>query len=577
MNLVFDIETDGLDATLIWCIVAKDIDTNQVYAYPPEKIDEGLELLEKANILIGHNIVGFDIPVLKKLTGMSFKNKKVIDTLVLSRLANPERAGHGLKPWGYKLNYNKGEMKEEDFTAGYTPEMLEYCINDVELNTLVFQALMVEMVGFGEECVKIEHEVSDILKQQEQYGFMLDVEKADKLLADFREQNAEIVSEVHKVFLPKKVKVKTVVPKFKKDGLLSKQGLTEEEFNCLSTKHVNQVLAFDRHKIEDFNLNSRQQIGQYLQDFGWKPKKFTKTGLPVVDEGTLKTIRGIPEAALINRFLLLNKRIGLVESWLKFLKDDRVHGYTIHNGAVTGRMTHHKPNMAQIPAVYSAYGKECRECWTVPKGYKLVGIDASGLELRMLAHYMNDKEYTNEILNGDIHTANQNLAGIESRDQAKTFIYAFLYGAGDAKLGTVVKGNRRDGKELRGRFLHNLPALATLKDRVERAAQRGFLKGLDDRKVTVRSEHAALNTLLQSAGAIVMKKALVILNESLKDLDAHFVANVHDEWQIEVKEEHVEEVGQRGVQAIVDAGIYFNLRCPLDGEYKVGDNWSETH
>jgi DNA polymerase I-like protein with 3'-5' exonuclease and polymerase domains len=190
---------------------------------------------------------------------------------------------------------------------------------------------------------------------------------------------------------------------------------------------------------------------------------------------------------------------------------------------------------------------------------------------------MNDKEYTNEILNGDIHTANQNLAGIESRDQAKTFIYAFLYGAGDAKLGTVVKGNRRDGKELRGRFLHNLPALATLKDRVERAAQRGFLKGLDDRKVTVRSEHAALNTLLQSAGAIVMKKALVILNESLKDLDAHFVANVHDEWQIEVKEEHVEEVGQRGVQAIVDAGIYFNLRCPLDGEYKVGDNWSETH
>jgi len=190
---------------------------------------------------------------------------------------------------------------------------------------------------------------------------------------------------------------------------------------------------------------------------------------------------------------------------------------------------------------------------------------------------MNDKDYTNEILNGDIHTANQKLAGIESRDQAKTFIYAFLYGAGDAKLGTVVKGNRKDGTELRGRFLNNLPALATLKTRVERAAQRGFLKGLDDRKVTVRSEHAALNTLLQSAGAIIMKKALVILNESLKDLDANFVANVHDEWQIEVKEEHVEEVGQRGVQAIVDAGIYFNLRCPLDGEYKVGDNWSETH
>ena len=190
---------------------------------------------------------------------------------------------------------------------------------------------------------------------------------------------------------------------------------------------------------------------------------------------------------------------------------------------------------------------------------------------------MNDKGYTYEILNGDIHTANQELAGLESRDQAKTFIYAFLYGAGDEKLGSVVQGNRRDGKRLRGSFLNNLPSLANLKDRVERASQRGYLKGLDDRKVTIRSPHSALNTLLQSAGAIIMKKALVLFKESIKDMDAHFVANVHDEWQVEVKKEIAEEVGQRGVQAIVDAGIYFNLRCPLDGEYKIGDNWSETH
>ena len=576
MNLVFDIETDGLDASVIWCIVAKDIDTNKVYSYPPEKIDEGLELLEKSKILIGHNIVGFDIPVLQKLTDISFKDKKIIDTLVLSRLANPERDGHGLKPWGFRLDYHKGLMEEEDFSE-YTPEMLEYCINDVELNTLVFQELIKELKGFGEECIKIEHEVADILKKQENHGFYLDVVKAEKLLALFREENAKIVEEVHKVFVPRKVKVKTVVPKFKKDGTLSKQGLTEEEYDRLSKLPQSQVLAFDRYKIEDFNLNSRQQIGMYLQDFGWEPKKFTPTGQPVVDEGTLKLIKHIPEAALINRFLLLNKRIGLVESWFKFLKNDRVHGYTVHNGAVTGRMTHFKPNMAQIPAVYSPYGKECRECWTVPKGYKLVGIDASGLELRMLAHYMNDKGYTHEILNGDIHTANQELAGLESRDQAKTFIYAFLYGAGDEKLGSVVQGNRRDGKRLRGSFLNNLPSLANLKDRVERASQRGFLKGLDERKVTIRSAHSALNTLLQSAGAIVMKKALVLFKESIKDMDAHFVANVHDEWQVEVREDIAEEIGQRGVQAIVDAGMYFNLRCPLDGEYKIGDNWSETH
>ena len=576
MNLVFDIETNGLDASEIWCIVAKDIDTNKIYSYPPDKISDALELLEKSKILIGHNIVGFDIPVLKKLTNISFKDKKIIDTLVLSRLANPEREGHGLKPWGFKLNFHKGSMNEEDFTS-YTPEMLEYCINDVELNTLVFQALMTELSGFGEECIKIEHEVADILKKQENHGFYLDVVKADKLLAMFREENCKIVKEVHKVFLPKKVKIKTVVPKFKKNGELSKQGLTPEEYERLCKLPKNQVLAFDRFKIEDFNLNSRQQIGVYLQEFGWKPKKFTPTGQPVVDEGTLKTITDIPEAALINKFLLFNKRIALVESWLKHLKDCRVHGYTIHNGAVTGRMTHYKPNMAQIPAVYSPYGKECRECWTVPKGYKLVGIDASGLELRMLAHYMGDKKYTNEILNGDIHTANQKLAGLKSRDQAKTFIYRFLYGAGNQKIGTVVGGSRKDGQRLRESFLNNLPSLANLKDRVERAARRGFLKGLDDRKVTIRSEHAALNTLLQSAGAVVMKKALTIFNDSIKHLDAHFVANVHDEWQVEVREDLAEEVGQRGVQAIVDAGIYFNLRCPLDGEYKIGDNWSETH
>ncbi len=576
MNLVFDIETDGLDASVIWCIVAKDIDTKQVYSFSPSNIEEGIELLAKSKILIGHNILGFDIPVLEKLTDISFKNKKIIDTLVLSRLANPERDGHGLKAWGFKLNYHKGLMQEEDFKE-YTPEMLEYCINDVELNALVFQALLTELTDFDEESIKLEHQVAKILKDQENYGFMLDVEKAHKLLATLKQTNQEIVKEVHKVFLPKKVKLKTVVPKFKKDGTLSKQGLTEEEYEGYSKKHPTQVLAFDRYKIQDFNLNSRKQIGEYLQDFGWKPKKFTPTGQPIVDESTLNAIEDISQAKLISEFLLLNKRVALVDSWFKNLKGDRVHGYAVHNGAVTGRMTHFKPNMAQIPATYSPYGKDCRSCWTVPEGYKLVGIDASGLELRMLAHYMNDRSYTNEVLNGDIHTANQKLAGLESRDKSKKFIYAYLYGAGNERLGSVVGGSRKDGKRLRESFLANLPALANLKDRVERASKRGFLKGLDGRKVTIRSEHAALNTLLQSAGAIIMKKALVLFVDSIKHLDAQCVANVHDEWQVECLEKDAEEVGQRGVQAIVDAGIYFDLRCPLDGEYKIGDNWSDTH
>ena len=329
----------------------------------------------------------------------------------------------------------------------------------------------------------------------------------------------------------------------------------------------------------DFNLGSRPQIAKYLQEFGWKPKKFTPTGQPVVNETTLRTIKDIPQATLIAEYLMIQKRLGLIESWLKEVNssDSRVHGYVNHNGAITSRMTHKAPNTAQIPSTNSEYGKECRSCWTVAEGNKLVGIDASGLELRMLAHYMDDGEYTNEIINGDIHTHNQRIAGLESRSQAKTFIYALLYSAGDPRLGTVVGGGRDAGARLRKLFFDNLPAFKTLKDRVGRASKKGYIKGLDGRKLIVRSQHAALNTLLQGAGALAMKRALILFSEYIKDLDAQCVANVHDEWQVESKAEHAEEVGRLGVQAIQDAGTAFKLNCPLDGEYKIGDNWYETH
>ncbi len=580
MKLVFDIETNGLEADKLWCIVAKDLDTKKIHAYGPQNISSGIDLIRKAELLVGHNILGFDIPVLEKLSDVSFSNKKIIDTLVLSRLSNPERGGHSLKHWGYSLNFLKGTMEQEDFNE-YSEKMLEYCVNDVELNALVFEHLVTELKEFEHTSINLEHKVSLILKEQEKYGFLFDEYGADLLLADLNTRKANIENTVQQVFKPKLITLKTVTPKLKKDGTLSKQGLTDDEYAEIIAKPVQQqTLPFDRKKLQEFNLGSRKQIGEYLKDFGWKPTKFTPKGQAIVDESTLATVTNIPEAELISTYLLLQKRIAQVNSWFKNLeKDGRVHGYAISNGTVTGRMSHIKPNMAQIPAVYSPYGKECRSCWIVPEGYKLVGIDASGLELRMLAHYLNDEEFTNEILNGDIHATNQKLAGLESRNQAKTFIYAFLYGAGDSRLGEVVKGNKRDGKELRKRFLSNLPSLANLKHRVERASAKGYLKGLDGRKVKVRHEHAALNTLLQSAGAIVMKQALVLLYDDIhkNKYKAHFVANIHDEWQIETLEEHSELVGQAGVQSIKAVKDIFNLRCPLDGEYKIGNNWSETH
>ena len=573
-KIIFDIEADGLNPNNVWCIVAKELNGTS-HTFDNTQIEEGIKFLQKADTLIGHNIIGYDIPVLEKLYDAKF-NCKIEDTLVMSRLFNPVREnGHSLKAWGWRVGCLKQEQPE-DFDS-YTPEMLEYCIQDVKLNEAVYNYLIKEGKIFSKECIDLEHRVAKIMKEQEKTGFFFNTQQAMELLAELKAKQLAVEDEVHNTFKPKLVDDKLVTPYVRKDGELSKRGLTDEEYrNCIKTQNVE---PFMRLKLVDFNLGSRKQIGEYLIDFGWVPKKFTPTGQPIVDEGTLKKIEHIREAKLIADFLLYQKRIAQVTSWIDELKDDRVHGSVIPNGTITGRMTHRNPNMAQVPNAGSLYGKECRSCWTIPDGYKLVGIDASGLELRMLAHYMDDSDYIEEVINGDIHTTNQNLAGLKTRDQAKTFIYALVYGAGDAKIGSVAGGGLKKGKELKQTFFKNLPSLRTLKDKVQKASERGFLKGLDGRKIYVRSQHAALNTLLQGGGAIVMKKAMCILQDliNLNAIDAKFVANIHDEWQIQVKESQAEFVGQLGVEAIEKASEHFNMRCPLTGEYKIGENWYETH
>ena len=587
-NLVFDIEADGLEPTKIFCVVAQDVDTSDIFTFDVTQLDEAYSMLKSADKLIGHNILGYDIPALKDIAGVDLSNKKIVDTLVLSRLFHPIReGGHGLESWGYRLKFSKGDYgANQGAWDAYCPEMLEYCKRDVELNTKVYMHLRKESRGFTAQSVKLEHEVAKIIDQQRRNGLRLDLKKAMLLSSLFSEKLQAVEAEVQETFKPV-VTYTTLLPQYTKVGKLSKRAkikdhpdgktmvTTEDEQNSLLL-HGEAVRVTE----EPFNLGSRKQIGERLIEAGWKPKNYTPTGQPIVDEGTLNKVKGIPEAEMIAKYLMLQKRLAQVSSWIKATEDDeRVRGYVNPNGAVTGRMTHSHPNMAQIPSTNSPYGKECRACWSVEKGNKLVGIDASGLELRMLAHYMNDKEYTNEILNGDIHTTNQRLAGLESRNQAKTFIYALLYGAGDAKLGTVAKRNRQGGKELRRRFLDSLPSFKSLVQRVQRESKAGFVKGLDGRKLHIRSEHAALNTLLQGAGAIVMKEALVILDKMLKrlQLDAKFVANVHDEWQIECSEADADQVGKLGVTAIIEAGKNLNLTCPLDGDYHVGDGWHETH
>jgi DNA polymerase I-like protein with 3'-5' exonuclease and polymerase domains len=545
-KVVFDIETT-MTADKIWCIVCKHGDT--YYQFKEDRLHRFAELIKQTEEVIGHNIIGFDIPVVNTIFGYDvFANCKVTDTLVLSRLLNPMiEGGHSLKNWGTKLGQNKIHFEQFDY---FSEDMLTYCRNDVELTERLYKFLINKTKDFG-MSIELEHKVAQIIQKQHERGFKINVVEAYELQSKFQEDMNDLTTKVRQTFPPMKI---------------------EEEFipksNNKARGYVKGV-PFTKVKYKEFNLGSRQQIAERLMLLGWKPKKKTDKGHVIVDEKVLSEIHNIPEAKLINRFLMLQKRIAQVNSWIEGIKEDgRVHGKVITNGTITGRMSHQSPNMAQIPAVYSPYGKECRALWTVNKGYKLVGVDASGLELRMLAHYMNDKDYIYEVVNGDIHRANQAAAGLESRDKAKTFIYAFIYGAGSAKIGSIIGGSTADGERAKEKFLRATPSLRSLREKVERVAQRRWVR-----------PHAALNTLLQGAGAIVMKYALTLLEQYVinKQIKAFPVVNVHDEFQYEVEESRAEEFGRLAVQSIIDAGKKLNIRCPLNGEYKIGNNWSETH
>ena len=549
MKIILDIETNSTH-DIIWCVVTRDVETNEVKVW---KEASGLQkYLDQCDLIIMHNGISFDAPVLRKNWKVSMKLSQVYDTLVASRLLSPSlEGGHSLDAWGQRLGYAKFEFS--DWDGGCTAQMVTYCIQDTLVTQKLYEYLVTEFnnQGFDKRSIDLEHKVQAIICKQEQNGFKLDQQGAIILISELKSKLSNIEDELQSVFPTK----------------------TTERYSEKTGKKL-------KDDVEVFNPGSRQQIASRLQEKGWKPKRFTEKGQAIVDETTLNEST-IPEAKLIGEYLLLQKRISQIDSWLKVVSNDgRVHGRIITNGAVTGRMTHMSPNMAQVPNSGSEYGEECRALWTVEKGYKLVGIDASGLELRMLAHYMKDDAYTNEVVSGDIHTANQKAAGLETRNQAKTFIYAFLYGAGSAKIGTIVGGNSQTGQRLINNFLKNTPKLRELREKVARLfSEKGTLPSLDGRRLQVRSEHSALNTLLQGAGAVVMKQALVNFVKYMNQhkIDYKLVANVHDEIQCEVKEGYEELAGQLGVKAIEQAGIDFNMRCPLTGEYKCGNNWKETH
>jgi DNA polymerase I-like protein with 3'-5' exonuclease and polymerase domains len=660
--LVFDIETNGLipEMTVVHSLVIRDVNTGEVWScsdnpgHDGPGIEFGLKLLMEADCIVGHNIVDFDIPAIQKLYPWFKPEGLIRDTIIMSRLMyadmkdadfrqrdKRQREGkqwiapnlfgrHSLESWGQRLGVWKGDygeirkkegiqlgLKKEALTAyvwgTWSQFMQDYCVQDVEVTTKLW--LKLQGKGFSEESIQLEHMVRAIVSRQERYGFAFDEKKAAVLYAKLAGEKAGLEAQLSKEFAPwfrfeEEVEVSKSRSVKREDlgvtvtirRFSDKTGKEVKPYVGPVREHYVEGAVYSKVKLKAFNPGSRHDIANRLQTlFGWKPKEFTDDGSPKVDEEVLKGLK-FPAAKILFRYLLIQKRIGQLaegkEAWLKHVRNGRIHGQVNTNGAVTGRMTHSKPNMAQVPSGRAPFGHECRELFMASAGKLLVGCDADALELRDLAGYMaayDGGAYIKTVLEGkkeegtDMHTQNAKALGCD-RDTAKTWFYAFIYGSGDFNLGVIlgVTGSKQKvtaaGRAARSRFLKALPALSKLIEAVKKKAEKnGFLKGLDGRKLTVRSGHAALNTLLQSAGAIQMKRGLVILDLTLQSMGLvpgvhyEFVGNIHDEWQIEVDEDKADLVGRTAADAIRLAGEYYKFRCHLAGNYDKGKNWAETH
>jgi DNA polymerase-1 len=583
MEVVFDIETDGLNPTVIHVMVAKEVGVKGNYIIRGPKAFA--KFAPKVSKWIAHNGTGFDCKVVENLWGYKIPLSKQVDTLVLSRLFNPMRkGGHSLKSWGIRLDEYKGEFND---WSQYSEEMKQYCKQDVKVTELVYQELLKEGSKFSQASIDLEHQVHAIMCEQEANGFLLDTELAQEIYTTCLAETTRIERDIKEFMVPIAVPVKEVNLKYKKDGSIFANQLLE---GCNVQGDYTKIMW------EEFNLASQPQINKRLNRLGWKPTVKTKGGdsYKICPENLATIPDTAPQAVKgLKTWKVLETRWKLASEWLQGSQvDGRVHGQVITPGAVTHRAAHRGPNMANIPSVPHGkdgilwkmdglYAAECRQAFTVPEGKLLVGTDAAGIQLRVLAHYMNDPVYTEQVIDGDIHTFNMNALGrfCKDRPTAKTFIYAFLLGAGVGKIAEILGCNAAQANKSMQNFYEALPTLKRLKSEAARAASMGWMKGLDGRILSIGSEHLALSVYLQGGETVIMRLANLLWYSKAKKEGLNFkqCAWVHDEWQTEVDADQAERLGELQVQAIKDAGTFFKLNCPMDGEAKIGRNWLETH
>lgn len=576
-----------------------------------EPLSVGYGLLANAERLYGHNIIGYDIPVLRKLIGFSYPIEEVRDTLLLAQIIWPEirdadfsnhRKGnfpakligsHSLKAWGLRLGEHKDDFGETSDWQICTPEMVEYCAQDLRTNYELAKAIgkALSNGALPHDALVMEMKFAALCNEVTDFGFPFDTKKAAKLYGEVSARSTALNAELQKAFPPLNIE-SVIIPKRDNKTLGYKKGVP-----CRKVKVV------------PLNPKSRDQLAKSLQNkYGWQAPVETGTGKPRLDDDVLAKLP-FPEIPAIREYLSLQKVAGLVGSgrtaWLLMEKNGRIHARYKTAGTVTGRCSHSSPNIAQVPSVSTTpegeiilgiaggYGFECRELFIPPPGWVQVGVDMSGLELRCLAHYLfrwDQGLYASTIRTGDIHTLNQQAANLPTRNAAKTFIYALLYGAGDAKIGSIVNPQgtedeqKKAGKVLKDRFMKALPAMEKLRNAVMRQATKGYIKGLDGRKLTIRKPHAALNTLLQSAGAIACKMWLLLTIDALNaqglvwGKDYALMANIHDEAQFAARNQEIaKNIADTCCQMATKAGEVLGMRCRLDGEAKIGSSWAQCH
>lgn len=570
--LAFDVEADGLNEVIagkkktyikegskIWCLSIVDILSGDSFLFEQDNLEVGIELLRQADTIVGHNIYGFDIPFIERLYGPLNKEPftGVIDTLILARMMYPETPptadqSNSLRSWGEYLKECKS-----DYQGGwdaYSKEMGDYCLQDSVVTAKLYNHLTSSKYWETySRAIKMEHVVADMISGQVENGFSFDLEKAENLEMELLIEKSQIEDEMRRIFPDKIIK-------------------------RVSEKTGKQL----KDKIEVFNPGSRQQIAERLQEkYGWEPPE-TDKGNPKVDHDVLSQLE-YPEAKTLCKYFDLIKLMGQVSDWVsraKTSRDNRIHGYVNILGTVTGRMSAKEPNMQQVHS-----DPRARALFKPRDGWVLVGSDLKGLELRMLAHYLHPYDggtYAKEVCEGDVHTHNQKAMELESRSTAKTAIYCFLYGGGDEKFGKTIGCSTYKAKQVKNKLLSNIPGLKKLIDQCRFSTlSDGIVKPFGWRPIPVRKEHAALNTLLQSSGAHIAKAWACVANHRLQlevgPSKFAWVASVHDELQLECDPEYAHKIGNIICESATTAGDLMKCNCLIEAEYKIGNNWSETH